>query len=70
MPDVKRILFLLVIILSFYLLFKLVEKRQYLLAEFNENEIERKEPFEVMSRISQSKNMTLPLKEYVIMLQF
>jgi len=63
MPDIKRILFLLVIILSFYLLYKLVEKRQTIIQEPELVE----EPFEVMSRISESKNVTLPLKQYAIM---
>jgi len=69
MADIKRILFLLVILLSFYILYKLVQRRQQIFAEYEkerENEIFA-EPFEVMPRISPCTNMNLPLKEYAIM---
>jgi len=66
MADTKRLLFLLVILLSFYLLYKLVERRQQIFADYEaENTAE---PFvDVMSRISPCKNMNFPLKEYAIM---
>lgn len=66
MADIKRILFLIVIILSFYLLYKLVQRRQQILAAY-EKETKTQEPFEVMPRISPCMNMNLPLKEYAIM---
>ena len=65
MPDLKRILFLLVIFLSFYLLYSLIERRGNIMADA-ELEI-KQEPFETLPRISPSANMVLPLKEYVIM---
>ena len=66
MTDIKRLLFLLVILLSFYLLYKLVERRQQIFADY---ETEMIEPFvdHVMSRITNCNNMNLPLKEYAIM---
>jgi hypothetical protein len=72
MTDIKRILFLFVILLSFYLLYKLVQRRQQIFAEY-ENEEQQEhvkslvEPFEVLPRISPCINMSLPLKEYAIM---
>lgn len=69
MPDLKRILFLMVIFLSFYLLYCLLERRRNLMADLeveNQN-TQQKEPFEILSRISHSENMILPLKEYVVM---
>jgi hypothetical protein len=71
MTDIKRILLLVVIVLSFYLLYKLVERRRAILAEYEtEKEVSslsEKENFEVMSRISSSANLQFPLKEYEIM---
>lgn len=68
MPDIKRIIFLFVIILCFYVIYKLVQRRQTILTEY---ENESKEPFEtkteIRPRIRSTGNLSLPLKEYVIM---
>lgn len=68
MTEIKRLLFLLVILLSFYLLYKLVERRQQIFTDYESETKDTTEPFvDVMSRISPCKNMNLPLKEYAIM---
>ena len=68
MPDIKRIIFLFVIILCFYVIYKLVQRRQTILTQY---ESESKEPFEtkteIRPRIRSTGNLSLPLKEYVIM---
>jgi hypothetical protein len=70
MPDFKRILFLIVIILCFYVIYKLVQRRQAILKD-HENDNKEQEPFEgkveIRPRIKNSGNLRLPLKEYVIM---
>ena len=70
MMGITKLLFLLAIILVLFLLYRLVERRQNLLAEFEKELLEESakyEPFETMPLISNSKNMTLPIKEYEIM---
>jgi hypothetical protein len=69
MTGVTKLSFLLAIILAFLLLYRLVEKRQRILSEYEieKEESAKREPFAAMPLISNSKNMTLPLKEYEIM---
>ena len=69
MTGITKILFLLAIVLAFFLLYRLVERRQHILAayETEKEESAKYEHFETMPLISNSKNLTLPLKEYAIM---
>lgn len=73
MPDIKRILFLIVILLSFYVLYKLVQRRSRLITEYEKSQEELDEGFVGSSsssarpRISNTSNLSFPLKEYVFM---
>lgn len=73
MTDIKRILLLVVIVLSFYVLYKLVENRRIIITEYETEKKEgsssspKKENFEAMPRISPSASMQYPLREYTIM---
>lgn len=69
MTGITKLLFILAIVLAFFLLYRLVERRQHILAAY-ETEMEesaKHEPFEAMPLITNCRNLTLPLKEYEIM---
>ena len=65
--HVQKILLILVIVLCFYILYKLVLEREKIKKEFNQSPTAAKEGFEALPSIKSSKNVGLPLKEYVIM---
>ena len=64
MPDFNRIFFLLVIILSFFSLYKLVQRRNEILHEYDN---QKQEAFETMPLINNTTSVSLPLCQYVVM---
>jgi hypothetical protein len=69
MIHLQKILLILVIVLCFYILYKLVLEREKIMKEFNQSPTPNTntEGFESLPSMKESKNVGLPLKEYVIM---
>jgi hypothetical protein len=62
-PDIKRLFLLFAIIICFYVIYCLVDKRQKLITPAKKSAME---PFEVIPSITNMKSSSLPLCEYVI----
>jgi hypothetical protein len=63
-PDIKRLFLFFAILISFYVIYCLVDKRQHLLTANKKQTIA--EPFESIPSITNMKSSSLPLCEYVI----
>jgi hypothetical protein len=66
LPNFKKIILLIAIVICFYVIYQLIQRRQTILATIAKEE-EAKEPFQtVMPTIVNTTNTKLPLKEYFI----
>lgn len=67
LPNFKKIIILIAIAICFYIIYRLIVRRQKLLSSFDVDELIEKEGFvEVMPGMTNTPSMDLPLKEYVI----